>query len=219
MDAALARWEVRVGNADGEWCPGLLPDEPPDQAADEPRTEPEQQEHERNPQAINRNLDPHWNAMKNHKAVITELPTENELLNRELETALGLEPISFCSHHRFCESKKKLGPARARTRAEHGVGRTKTEGFLHHIPCAERSCWPGRRSRTDDSPGRGGELRVQRAERKTQGRGWQRDCLPGQQRSGAHAGEGESLSFWARRAWEVAKRAPPAMPKALTEVL
>jgi hypothetical protein len=143
-----------VGRWDGEWNPGLLEEEPGHETAQKPRTENEAGPDERNPQAINRNLDERRNAMKNHEAVITELPTENELLNRELETALGLEPISFCSHHRFGESKKKLGPARARTRAEHGAGRRKTEGFLHHITCAERSCWPGRRSRTDDSPGR-----------------------------------------------------------------
>jgi hypothetical protein len=45
------------------------------------------------------------------------------------------------------------------------------------------------------------------------GRGWQRDCLPGQQRSGTRVGEEESLPIWARRALEVAKRAPPDKPR------
>ena len=88
--------------------PRQLPDEPPHETAKEPRTENEAGPDEQNPEAINPDLDERGDATENHKAVIAELPTVNELTDRELDTALSLQPISFCSHHIFCESKKKL---------------------------------------------------------------------------------------------------------------
>ena len=108
-----------------------LPEQPEAETHQEPRTEKERQPHEQNPETVTARLDEgndgepqgrtprepdattdggpgsRWDMEKGQKMPITVNETETQPTSRELETALRLEPISFCSHHSFCESKKK----------------------------------------------------------------------------------------------------------------